>query len=134
MKTGAGRSGEKYDLVYVCSLVADVHYTLFEGGVAMNPRYLSICLSIYQSIMVLRGSRAALLSPSPSRMKRVFLAGVREEARNSPRARARGGGLLASRERMWARSYISSRHVLSCYGGFAFGRSLRTAGGVECFA
>lgn len=38
MKTGAGRSGEKFDLVYVCSLVADVHYTLFEGGVAMNPR------------------------------------------------------------------------------------------------
>lgn len=38
MKTGAGRSGEKFDLVYVCSLVADVHYTLFEGGIAMNPR------------------------------------------------------------------------------------------------
>lgn len=38
MKTGAGRSGEKFDLVYVCSLVADVHYTLFKGGIAMNPR------------------------------------------------------------------------------------------------
>lgn len=38
MKTGAGRSGDKFDLVYVCSLVADVHYTLFEGGIAMNPR------------------------------------------------------------------------------------------------
>ncbi|CAB1112423.1 unnamed protein product [Ectocarpus sp. CCAP 1310/34] len=38
MKTGAGQSGERYNLVYVCSLVADVHYTLFEGGVAMNPR------------------------------------------------------------------------------------------------
>lgn len=38
MKTGAGQSGERYDLVYVCSLVADVHYTMFEGGVAMNPR------------------------------------------------------------------------------------------------
>lgn len=37
-KTGAGVSEEKFDLVYVCSLVADVHYTLFEGGVAMNPR------------------------------------------------------------------------------------------------
>lgn len=37
-KTGAGVSGEKFDLVYVCSLVADVHYTLFEGGIAMNPR------------------------------------------------------------------------------------------------
>ncbi|CAM9363348.1 unnamed protein product, partial [Hapterophycus canaliculatus] len=38
MKTGAGRSREKFELVYVCSLVADVHYTLFEGGIAMNPR------------------------------------------------------------------------------------------------
>lgn len=38
MKNGVGRSGEKFDLVYVCSLVADVHYTLFEGGIAMNPR------------------------------------------------------------------------------------------------
>lgn len=38
MKTGVGRSKEKFDLVYVCSLVADVHYTLFEGGIAMNPR------------------------------------------------------------------------------------------------
>lgn len=38
MKTGSGQSGEKFDLVYVCSLVADVHYTLFEGGIAMNPR------------------------------------------------------------------------------------------------
>lgn len=38
MKNGSGRSGEKFDLVYVCSLVADVHYTLFEGGIAMNPR------------------------------------------------------------------------------------------------
>lgn len=38
MKTGAGWSREKFDLVYVCSLVADVHYTLFEGGIAMNPR------------------------------------------------------------------------------------------------
>ncbi|CAM9149190.1 unnamed protein product [Laminaria digitata] len=37
-KNGAGVSGEKFDLVYVCSLVADVHYTLFEGGLAMNPR------------------------------------------------------------------------------------------------
>lgn len=41
MKNGAGRSGEKFDLVYVCSLVADVHYTLFEGGIAMNPRYVT---------------------------------------------------------------------------------------------
>ncbi|CAM9489934.1 unnamed protein product [Pylaiella littoralis] len=38
MKNGIGRTGEKFDLVYVCSLVADVHYTLFEGGIAMNPR------------------------------------------------------------------------------------------------
>ena len=38
MKSGAGKSGEKFDLVYVCSLVADVHYTLFKGGIAMNPR------------------------------------------------------------------------------------------------
>eukprot|EP00903_Cladosiphon_okamuranus_P008055 g7769.t1 len=38
MKSGAGQSGEKFDLVYVCSLVADVHYMLFEGGIAMNPR------------------------------------------------------------------------------------------------
>ncbi|CAM9604359.1 unnamed protein product, partial [Phaeothamnion confervicola] len=38
VKSGTGRSGRRYDLCYVCSLVADVHYTLFKGGIAMNPR------------------------------------------------------------------------------------------------
>ncbi|CAN0539960.1 unnamed protein product, partial [Scytosiphon promiscuus] len=36
-KTGAGASGEKFDLVYAGSPGADVHYTVFEGGIAMNP-------------------------------------------------------------------------------------------------
>ncbi|CAM9512814.1 unnamed protein product [Discosporangium mesarthrocarpum] len=38
LKTGQGQAKERYSLVYVCSLVADVHYTLLKGGVAMNPR------------------------------------------------------------------------------------------------
>jgi len=38
MKCGRGRSGGAYDLVYVCSLVADVHYVLKRGGMASNPR------------------------------------------------------------------------------------------------
>mmetsp|Transcript_34056 Transcript_34056/g.42962 ORF Transcript_34056/g.42962 Transcript_34056/m.42962 type:complete len:408 (+) Transcript_34056:3-1226(+) len=38
MKTGKGQSGKEYDLVYICSLVGDVHYTYFRGGMACNPR------------------------------------------------------------------------------------------------
>jgi fructose-1,6-bisphosphatase I len=32
------RGGAKYDLCYVCSLVADAHYVLLYGGIACNPR------------------------------------------------------------------------------------------------
>ncbi|KAJ8903510.1 hypothetical protein NDN08_004616 [Rhodosorus marinus] len=38
IKNGRGRTGRKYDTKYICSLVADVHYVLFRGGIAMNPR------------------------------------------------------------------------------------------------
>lgn len=54
MKTGAGQTGEEFDLVYVCSLVADVHYTLFEGGIAMNPRYHALATRYGSTSVVLR--------------------------------------------------------------------------------
>ena len=38
LKKGQSQSGEPYSLVYVCSLVADVHYVLLRGGMASNPR------------------------------------------------------------------------------------------------
>jgi fructose-1,6-bisphosphatase len=38
LKRGRGRAGVPYDLVYVCSLVADVHWVLIHGGMASNPR------------------------------------------------------------------------------------------------
>lgn len=38
MKQGLGQTKTPYDLVYVCSLVADVHYVLQRGGMACNPR------------------------------------------------------------------------------------------------
>jgi fructose-1,6-bisphosphatase I len=37
-KNGQLSSKGRYDLVYVCSLVADVHWCLLRGGTAMNPR------------------------------------------------------------------------------------------------
>lgn len=38
MKLGKGQTGQPYALVYVCSLVADVHWVLVRGGMASNPR------------------------------------------------------------------------------------------------
>eukprot|EP00188_Purpureofilum_apyrenoidigerum_P002410 Plantae.Rhodophyta-Purpureofilum_apyrenoidigerum.ctg24922.p1 GENE.Plantae.Rhodophyta-Purpureofilum_apyrenoidigerum.ctg24922~~Plantae.Rhodophyta-Purpureofilum_apyrenoidigerum.ctg24922.p1 ORF type:complete len:361 (+),score=46.13 Plantae.Rhodophyta-Purpureofilum_apyrenoidigerum.ctg24922:115-1197(+) len=38
IKSGSGVQGRRYDTKYICSLVADVHYVLHRGGIAMNPR------------------------------------------------------------------------------------------------
>lgn len=38
IKTGNGSQHRQYDTRYICSLVADVHYVLIRGGIAMNPR------------------------------------------------------------------------------------------------
>lgn len=38
IKQGKSAAGHRYQLVYVCSLVADVHYVLIKGGMASNPR------------------------------------------------------------------------------------------------
>ncbi|GMH03038.1 hypothetical protein Nepgr_004877 [Nepenthes gracilis] len=38
VRQGKGRYPKKYSARYICSLVADFHWTLMYGGVAMNPR------------------------------------------------------------------------------------------------
>ena len=38
IRKGEGREGRVYRPCYICSLIADVHYTFFHGGIAMNPR------------------------------------------------------------------------------------------------
>jgi fructose-1,6-bisphosphatase I len=38
VRRGEGRTGRVYRPCYICSLIADVQYTLLHGGVAMNPR------------------------------------------------------------------------------------------------
>jgi len=38
VREGRGGAGRAYASRYVCSLVADVHFVLAHGGVAMNPR------------------------------------------------------------------------------------------------
>ncbi|KAG5183605.1 fructose-bisphosphatase [Tribonema minus] len=38
VKRGRGATGERYELVYICSLVADVHHVMLHGGLASNPR------------------------------------------------------------------------------------------------
>lgn len=44
MKRGENESGRAYELVYVCSLVADAHWVLIRGGMACNPRsHLRLC-------------------------------------------------------------------------------------------
>lgn len=44
MKLGRNQKQTPYDLVYVCSLVADAHWVLIRGGMACNPRsHLRLC-------------------------------------------------------------------------------------------
>ena len=44
MKLGKNQIQKPYDLVYVCSLVADAHWVLIRGGMACNPRsHLRLC-------------------------------------------------------------------------------------------
>jgi fructose-1,6-bisphosphatase I len=38
LKLGASAARRRYSLVYICSLVADVHHVLLHGGLASNPR------------------------------------------------------------------------------------------------